>query len=1106
MRTHTNIRSRLAGTLAFCVVALLLFGPLPATAAPVARSVPTAGSTPDGQSCAYGPPAKPAVSGAVGAAEDGSVVVDLLKVLRDGAIDYPEGEGLGWLVNLIGGGNSDSRKIDEIQQEVDAMSNKIDGLYTAINGLCQQLQDVEATLLHAVKWNEYQGKLDLINQTLTAMQTDVTTMSGIIATPVGTPLGYDQINELIAIREHSIAYVNTINGFMMGGVPDFDTLIELYGSFVEDDLDADGTVLGPAKTGFYAPQYLNPVSDHTEFYTGMMASALDLIAESNHADFTDNTGKHVPADVTTANTWIQQGLKDIDRWNAKASNGIGRIPENTVVDAHHTNTMTIWTRNPLSLTPDPQRTAYCNDPVTFCFQNTYADDGTIWNTALLPALPSTVPAAIASQFNTPLYDGFNNWRLPSVDDYRSLTAGATAGLTAWGKQRALDLLTGVSVTSHYAGSDSDKTVIGPLLTSQAGKPGVMASDSPTDNALTFHPSPTDGQNQTGGQLVLAATVEPKTLATTVAATTTGVAPAPADARPTRAVSDPAAKSTVKGTISEPTTFNQPTACSAGTTYTVPNDATAVRIAVVGGDGGAGKLNNNSDSAGGRGGAVTTVMPVDAGTVLHIQVGAAGGDTTGGVAGGGQGGATVPASWPDAKPGDHSGGGGGASGISADSGCSQWLAVAGGGGGGGSGFHRGGTSGAFFSGGRGGDACPLPSVAKAISCTTSGSGGDYYPEYKFGTGGGNPPSNAPGHSRDGYNQVGCAGTALEGGCGSDGARGSGQDGGSGGGGGAGYFGGGGGGGGGQDAGGGGGGGGADFVIPGLDLATVSYGFTNGVTPSVTITPLASVATAIELTTSTDKIGWADPVTLTARVPATATGTVTFYDADQMIATRPVSSGIAVLAEPAMSLAMGGHSYTAVYSGDAKHQPNSSAPATVQVIVTTPDLTLTVSRLNIAQGQSVVLTVKISPTNITGSVAFYDAGQPGPDAGMGVATLINGVATLKTLSKPLVLGDNEMSAYFSDAGGHFNDAESAHLDIVVLPAATAPPTPNPLLHAGLAATPMPQTAPSPTTPAGSLAEPFLANTGTNGTAGLLITGTLLIGIGAALTTRRRQRNPR
>jgi hypothetical protein len=73
----------------------------------------------------------------------------------------------------------------------------------------------------------------------------------------------------------------------------------------------------------------------------------------------------------------------------------------------------------------------------------------------------------------------------------------------------------------------------------------------------------------------------------------------------------------------------------------------------------------------------------------------------------------------------------------------------------------------------------------------------------------------------------------------------------------------------------------------------------------------------------------PVTLTAHVPADATGTVAFYDNDAFQGAAPICNGVASVSSFKLSVEVGTDYVRASYDGDAHYLANTSSPVAVDV---------------------------------------------------------------------------------------------------------------------------------------------------------------------------------
>ena len=161
----------------------------------------------------------------------------------------------------------------------------------------------------------------------------------------------------------------------------------------------------------------------------------------------------------------------------------------------------------------------------------------------------------------------------------------------------------------------------------------------------------------------------------------------------------------------------------------------------------------------------------------------------------------------------------------------------------------------------------------------------------------------------------------------------------------------------------------------------------------------VTTATTLTASSYATASGASVTLMAAVsPATATGTVEFYDTTTLavLGSSTLSSGTATLSVSFTSA--GTHKVEAIYAGDSSDA--SSASATISIVVnaalTPTTTTLVSSSYSVASGTSFTLTATVNvtstgnaATSATGSVQFVDTTT---STAMGSATPASGVATL------------------------------------------------------------------------------------------------------------------
>jgi len=195
----------------------------------------------------------------------------------------------------------------------------------------------------------------------------------------------------------------------------------------------------------------------------------------------------------------------------------------------------------------------------------------------------------------------------------------------------------------------------------------------------------------------------------------------------------------------------------------------------------------------------------------------------------------------------------------------------------------------------------------------------------------------------------------------------------------------------------------------------------------------------LTASTTAPVATKPVTLTATLSSnggTPTGTVTFLDTGTAIGTGNLANGIASITTA--TLAVGPHTITAVYGGDANDSASTSNAVTVTVQSATTKVALTPSQSPTNFGQPFTLTAAVTGNGgvPAGSVTFSDGGTP-----LQTVTLANGTAAYTTSA--LAVGGHTFTASY---GGDANDtaSSSAPLTVQVLETVTivlTSPSPNP-----------------------------------------------------------------
>jgi hypothetical protein len=230
-------------------------------------------------------------------------------------------------------------------------------------------------------------------------------------------------------------------------------------------------------------------------------------------------------------------------------------------------------------------------------------------------------------------------------------------------------------------------------------------------------------------------------------------------------------------------------------------------------------------------------------------------------------------------------------------------------------------------------------------------------------------------------------------------------------------------------------------------TAVYGgdsnFSGNTSPAMTQTVNASSsATTTTVSSSANPSVSGQSVTFTATVavvpPATGTpaGSVTFKDGATTLATTTLVGGTATFSSS--TLAIGAHSITVVYAGNASFS-GSASPALTQTVNTAASAATVTSSLNPStQGQTVTFTATVKASapatgTPTGSVTFKDG-----TATLGTGTLSAGKATLSTSA--LAIGSHSITFVYSGDSNFLGSTSPALTQTVNVGASTTTVTPS------------------------------------------------------------------
>ena len=192
-------------------------------------------------------------------------------------------------------------------------------------------------------------------------------------------------------------------------------------------------------------------------------------------------------------------------------------------------------------------------------------------------------------------------------------------------------------------------------------------------------------------------------------------------------------------------------------------------------------------------------------------------------------------------------------------------------------------------------------------------------------------------------------------------------------------------------------------------------------SSTLTQTVNKAnTTTTLSSSANPSAYGSAVIFTATISSTtATGTVTFKDGSTTLGTGNVSNGTATFSTS--TLAVGSHSITGVYSGDANYNTSTSSRLT-QTVKQASAVALSSSTNPLPSGANVMFTAIVTPSAATGTVTFFDGSTT-----LGTGTLSGGAAVFSTSS--LAVGTHSITAVYGGDSNYIGSTSSALIQNVL-----------------------------------------------------------------------------
>jgi len=196
--------------------------------------------------------------------------------------------------------------------------------------------------------------------------------------------------------------------------------------------------------------------------------------------------------------------------------------------------------------------------------------------------------------------------------------------------------------------------------------------------------------------------------------------------------------------------------------------------------------------------------------------------------------------------------------------------------------------------------------------------------------------------------------------------------------------------------------------------------NRALPQVAVPRLLAVITDATLTFSTE-------ITSSTAAAALPSGSVMLLDGAKTVATAALVNGSATLSVGGLSA--GAHSLSVSYIGDSNYASASSAPLSITIPKTNPQLTVTTAPASPVVGQPVTVTTRLSGRfPVTGTVSYVDSGVQLSSVAVSTET---GTATFTFA--PNASGTRSITALYS-GDSNYVAASAAAPPLVVSPAGT------------------------------------------------------------------------
>ncbi len=255
--------------------------------------------------------------------DDSSSLLGFLGSLGSGAIEYGEGQGLGWVLSLLGA-QQPSINPAQVASELGGISTQLGSLSqqeyadckAVLTALDQLNTEVDKDAYHnqVVIMDEYVTDVEVYQQDFDDIVTALQQNGGNIA-GLSTTLKAD-LEAMVSGGTGSLQWaINEISAAELGGSSGADGMAQLFAKVLTDELGYD-----PYETHIFPAAFVNGAYAQIGYYAGVVDQAAYLYSNAAHLKFSAGSYHH-PADPNSVVGLVNAAQADLQAWSWPSRTG-----------------------------------------------------------------------------------------------------------------------------------------------------------------------------------------------------------------------------------------------------------------------------------------------------------------------------------------------------------------------------------------------------------------------------------------------------------------------------------------------------------------------------------------------------------------------------------------------------------------------------------------------------------------------------------------------------------------------------------------------------------------------------------------------------------------